>query len=173
MSKSKSFIREIAWWPGVDKMIEEAVRSCLQCQVTGLLNVPEPLKMAEIPSELWEHVRIDFKGPMPKGEMLMVLTDVKSHYPEVVTLKNNSAHCVLPKLEHIFSRFGQPKQLSSNNGPPFNGKEFSNFLKKHGIAFTPNTKDWPQGNGLIESFMKPLLKACIANNGVQNFHHFS
>ena len=32
---------------------------------------PEPLKMTEMPSEPWEKVHIDFKGPLPGRKYLL------------------------------------------------------------------------------------------------------
>ena len=38
----------------------------------------------------------------------------------------------------------------SNNGPPFNGKEFSSFLTGLGIRHTTSSPNYPQSNGFIE-----------------------
>jgi len=57
----------------------------------------------------------------------MVVTDEFSRFPEVETLTSTSARVVIPKLDAIFARQGIPDVLKSDNGPPFNGREFQNF----------------------------------------------
>ena len=34
---------------------------------------------------------------------------------------------VIPKLDRLFSTFGAPCVAKSDNGPPFNGEEFTKF----------------------------------------------
>ena len=38
----------------------------------------------------------------------------------------------------------------SDNGPPFNGKEFSSFLTDLGIRHTTSSPNYPQSNGFVE-----------------------
>ena len=43
-------------------------------------------------------------------------------------------------------------------GPPFNGKEFETYVKTLGIEWTTITPLWPQGNAVVERFLKPIGK---------------
>lgn len=50
----------------------------------------------------------------------------------------------------IFDMFGDPKVLVADNGPPFNGKPFKEFIEGRGIKYI-STPPWhPQSNGLAE-----------------------
>ena len=64
----------------------------------------------------------------------------------------------MPVLDNIFSFVGIPSILKSDNGPPFNGHEFKDFLKYMGINHRLITPAAPQVNGLVEHFMQPLAK---------------
>ena len=44
---------------------------------------PEPFKQSEMPSGRWQVLHIDFCGPLPSGELLLVVIDRYSRYPEV------------------------------------------------------------------------------------------
>lgn len=63
----------------------------------------------------------------------MVVIDEFSRFPEVELLTSTSAKAVIPKLDAIFARQGVPDILKSDNGPPFNGREFENFANHLGF----------------------------------------
>ncbi|KAK3721864.1 hypothetical protein QZH41_011500, partial [Actinostola sp. cb2023] len=64
------------------------------------------------------------------------------------------------QLDAIFSRQGIPDVLKSDNGPPFNGHEFSNFAEYLGFHHRKITPVWPKANGEAERFMRSLKK-CV------------
>ena len=53
-------------------------------------------------------------------------------------------------LQELFAVEGTPDEIMSDNGPPFNGKEFSSFLTGLGIRHTTSSPNYPQSNGFIE-----------------------
>ncbi|CAB4026127.1 PREDICTED: uncharacterized protein K02A2.6-like [Paramuricea clavata] len=143
-------------------MVEETIQNCLPCQAATSRNhpPPEPLKMTQLPSTPWKEVAMDFLGPFPTGEYLLVVIDAFSRFPEVEVLTTVSAKAVLPKLDAIFSRQGLPEVLKSDNGSPFNGAEFESYAKHCGFTHRKITPYWPQANGEAERFMHTLQK-CI------------
>ena len=160
--KTKRLLRSKVWFPNIDKMVEETIQNCLPCQAatSGNHPPPEPLKMTQLPSAPWKEVAMDFLGPFPTGEYLLVVIDAFSRFPEVEVLTTVSAKAVLPKLDAIFSRQGFPEVLKSDNGPPFNGAEFESYAKHCGFTHRKITPYWPQANGEAERFMRTLQK-CI------------
>ena len=82
--KTKQLIRDKVWFPGIDKLAEEKVKNCLSCQVASTKLPPlEPLGMTPLPSAHWKEVAVDFAGPFPSGDYIMVVTDEFSPFPEV------------------------------------------------------------------------------------------
>ena len=53
MVKIKALIREKVWFPKINRMIEEKIKSCLPCQATTPKNEIEPLHMPELPKASW------------------------------------------------------------------------------------------------------------------------
>ena len=161
--KTKKLIREKVWFPGIDRLVEDAVRSCTACQAnTPLTQNQAPLNMTPLPDGPWEHLSADFSGPYPTGEYLLVVVDDYSRFPVVHTTKSTSARSIIPILDQIFSTFGIPKILKTDNGPPFNGhdfKQFSTYLGFHHQKITPH---WPQANGEAERFMRTINKVVRA-----------
>jgi transposase InsO family protein len=61
-------------------------------------------------------------------------------------------------LRKIFATHGIPERLESDNGPPFNSSEFTEFAEEMGFIHHRITPDHPRANGEAESFMKVLNK---------------
>jgi transposase InsO family protein len=78
-------------------------------------------------------ISIDFCGPFPSGYYLMVFIDEYSRYSVVETLTSLTAKSVITLLDKTFSIFGIPKELKSDNGPPFNSQEFRKFADNMGF----------------------------------------
>ncbi len=55
-------------------------------------------------------------------------------------------------LEELFSRYGNPDQLVSDNGLQFVSTDFTNFLRMHGIKHIRTSVYNPSENGLVEVF---------------------
>ena len=159
IEKTKSLTREKLWFPQVDNQIRDATEHCITCQAAGHVNPPESLHMTEMPELPWRTIHIDFYGPLPTSEYLLVAVDRYSRFPEVEIIHSTRASTVIPKLERMFSVHGIPDTIISDNEPPFNGHDFARCLKALGIQAKFSTPYWPQGNTTVERFMQPLGKA--------------
>ena len=102
--------------------------------------------MSKLPLGPWLDLSVDFCGPLPTGEYLLVITDEYSQYSIVEVIQGMSAETVIPYAEKAFAMFGYPKVVKSNNGPPFQGKTWKQKL-------------WIKHNAQAESLNTPLMKA--------------
>lgn len=71
--KTTQCIREKVWFPDIDKLAEDAVKSCIPCQAS--FPGPkwcEPLQPTSFPPEPWSFFAVDFAGPFPSGNYLPV-----------------------------------------------------------------------------------------------------
>ena len=177
LAKTKALIREKVWFPLVDKYVAEEIANCLACQAVGPQNVPEPLRMRPMPSGPWKRLHIDFFGPVPSNEYLLVIVDAYSRFPIVEVVRSTSIETVIPKLDSVFAMHGIPNEVITDNGPPFNSHDFNRYMSLLGIKFNPSTPLWPQGNSEVERFNPPLGKAiraaCVENkNWKQEIQRF-
>ena len=161
LSKTKALIREKTWFQHIDKLTEELINSCLPCQLVGIPKPPAPLQPTQLPPKPWHTVNMDFLGPLPSGEMLLVVIDQYSRFPEVEILRSTAASATIPKLDSIFARHGYPVKVRTDNGPPWNSIEIDNYMHRNGIQLKPCTPLHPKGNSEAEVFMKPLQKAIL------------
>lgn len=58
--RTKALIREKVWFYGIDKAVEECVKSCLPCQAATRSSEKEPLKMSLLPDAPWLELCLDF-----------------------------------------------------------------------------------------------------------------
>ncbi len=101
---------------------------------------------------------IDFYGPLPSGEYLLLLIHRYSRFPEVAIVKSTKASVIILKLDRIFSVHGIPEIIKSDNRPPFQGEEFCKYCNALGIKHERITPRRPQANGEVERFNQPLAK---------------
>ena len=140
-------MRSRLWFPGMDAMVERMVRDCLACQVVTPQISRMPLKMTPLPGETMEKVAVDFYGPLPTGEYLLLVTCKYSRYPFIEIVTSTAAKAVIPHFERIFSEFGYPSEVTADNGPPFRSQEFKEYAAKSGFAVRNITPGEPKVNG--------------------------
>lgn len=157
-SVMKKRLRDRAWWPSMDKEAKDFVVKCEGCQLVGLPSKPVPMSRREMPLKPWIDVAIDFMGPLPSGEYLLVIIDYFSRYKEVEIMMRITSRDTVERLNRIFTRLGYPRTITLDNAKQFIGKDFEEYCKIHGICFNHSAPYWPQENGLVERQNRSLLK---------------
>ena len=118
----------------------------------------------------WQNVGIDFCGPFPSGELILVVIDERSRYPAIEVVTSTSAKSTMLALTKIFAIHRIPEQMKSDNGPPFQSEDFQRFFEGQGIHHRKIIPLWPEVNGLLENFMKRVGKiAKIAHSSGQDW----
>lgn len=123
-----------------------------------------PLQPVPYPSGHWEKVAVDIVGPFETTtwdcRYMITLIDYHSKWPEVAFTSLITTQNVIKFLTSVFSRFGNPQYLVSDNGCQFRSVEFADFLKKRDIQHICTSVYHPAANGAIERFHH-VLKSCI------------
>ena len=156
IAKTKALLREKVWFPMMDKMVEQKVKSCLPCQIATPMTAREPLQMSPLPNEPFEKISIDFAHV--DNETVLLVIDDYSRFPFIEPVRSTAAQCVIPKLDQIFAIMGTPEVVRSDNGPPFCGEEFKKFSEKLGFKHRKVTPLWPRANGQVENFVSSFKK---------------
>ena len=103
------------------------------------------------------------------GRLYILICDYFSKFPFLFQVKTTSFANLKDHLEELFSVEGIPDEIMSDNGPPFNGKEFSSYLTGLGIRHTTSSPNYPRSNGFIErqiQTMKRLIERPTVPGGV-------
>ena len=91
-----------------------------------------PVHPWTFPSKPWSRIHIDFAGPI-SGTMYLVVVDAYSKFPEVVKMTSTTSTATINVLRDIFSCYGLPEIMVSDNGPQFISSEFQQFCRNNGI----------------------------------------
>ena len=150
--KTKKLIREKVWFPNMDRLVENMVKTCNACQLTTTPPQEPPVQMTDLPKTKWTELAIDFCGPFSQNEYLLVLVDFYTRYPLVEIMKSTTSQSIIRQLNKWFSLFGYPTELRTDNAPNFVSAEFTSFLREHGIKHKRSTPLFARSNGLVERF---------------------
>ena len=157
-TKTTAMLRTKVWFIGMDAKVDSLIDQCPPCQLNEAVHASQPMQPTELPARNWQKLATDFWGPLPNGHELMVVQDKKTRFVVVFEVTTTASEHVLTKLEDLFSLMGIPEELTSDNGPPFNGRAFAEFAQFMGFRHRKITPEHPQANGMAEKFMVSLGK---------------
>ena len=73
------------------------------------------------------------------------------------------------RLIDLFSIEGYPDEIVSDNGPPFQSKEFAKFLSSLGIKHTTSSPGYPRSNGFIERYIQTVKNMLSKSSNTRSF----
>lgn len=144
--------REVAYWPGMNKDVEDYVAKCAVCNSQPVEQGKEPMICHELPSRPWEKIAVDLFDL--NGVDFMVTVDYYSSFFEVDRMTSKTADEVVKKLKAHLARHGIPDQLVSDNGQPFSSAKFQQFADTYGFEHITSSPTYPQSNGKVENTVK-------------------
>jgi transposase InsO family protein len=144
--------REICYWPGMNKDIEEVIAKCNICAQYQAANQKEPLMSSPVPTRPWESIATDLFELRSKDYLVTV--DYYSNFIEVDRLYSKTSAEVIHKLKAHMARYGIPERVVSDNGPQYSSSEFQDFAAKYEFEHVTSSPRYPQSNGKAESAVK-------------------
>lgn len=152
------------YWPTLFKDSHAWTRKCVKCAMfAGKERLPtNPLHPVQVeqPFMRWG---VDFIGaihpPSSAGhKWILTATDYFTRWTEAIALKEANETVVLSFYEEIVTRFGIPDSFVSDNALAFVGLKVTDWALKNGIYLSTSSNYYPQGNGLVESSNKNLIR---------------
>ncbi|KAL4369346.1 hypothetical protein GQ457_05G019230 [Hibiscus cannabinus] len=140
------------YWPTLHKDAQLFCQQCGRCQRTGNISKRNEMPLQNILEvELFDVWGIDFMGPFPSsfGNLYILLAvDYVSKWVEAVATTHNDAKTVQRFIKkNIFTRFGTPRAIISDEGKHFDNRSIAAALRKLGINHKLSTAYHPQTNG--------------------------
>ena len=160
------------YWPSLFKDVYTICKQCDKWQRLGKIYRHHMMPLNPIlVVELFDIWGIDFIGPFPTSFIhtyILVGVDYVSKWVEAVPCRAVDHKVVLTFLkENIFSRFGVPKAIISDEGSHFCNKSFENLLSKYGVKHKVATPYHPQTSGRLELAnreIKTILMKVVNSN---------
>lgn len=153
VGKTIKKLRQLYFWPGLNKQVNAIVTSCEKCKSMKSSNVVLRAEMGQ-PFEAtrpFQHIYIDYLGPYPRSRRgnvyILVVLDYLTKFPIFVPVKNATSNLTVEVLEKdVFSLFNVPETLLSDNGSQFRSGTFKSFLESYGIKHLLTPIYSPQAN---------------------------
>ena len=159
--------RECVYWPSMSAELKDYISKCEICNENPSRQQKETLHPHDVPNRPWEKLGCDIFEV--DGRSYLCTVDYFSDFFEIDNLHGKKdAPAVIIRLKRHFATHGIPDILQSDNGPPFNSKEFADFAKAYGFALTKSSPEFPQSNGKVEAAVKiakRLVKRSTRDHG--------
>ncbi|XP_073459965.1 protein NYNRIN-like [Aquarana catesbeiana] len=172
--KTGERLKNIDWWPSMMTDVKQYCDNCIVCaQVNPAprkINAPLRIRLKEGP---WNALQMDYMGPLPvtsrNNRYILVVTDLFSKWVEIFPTKSNTAQTTAKILvEQVFSRWGLPASIESDQGTHFTGKMVKTCLEMLGVEQKFHIPYHPESSGQVERAnrqIKTMLKKFVHING--------
>ncbi|KAK3084785.1 hypothetical protein FSP39_018986 [Pinctada imbricata] len=161
--------REALYWPNMTADITNYVQQCAVCAAYQTDQCKEPLISHEIPDRPWQKIGTDLFQFDDRNYLITV--DYYSDFFEIDRLHDKKSKEVISKLKAHFARYGIPEIVISDNGPPFNSREFLSFAEKYEFNHITSSPLYPKSNGKVENAVK-IAKRLMRKSQIDNSDPF-
>ncbi|XP_070015699.1 uncharacterized protein [Nicotiana sylvestris] len=160
------------FWPTLFEDAHAFVKKCDQCRRTGTITRRHEMPLNNILEvELFDVWGIDFIGTFPPSrgnKYILLAVDYVLKWVEAIALPMNDSMVVAAFVKkNIFSRFGTPRALISDEGTHFCNRLLNNLLAKYGVRHRFATAYHPQTSGQAEVLnreIKQILEKTVSVN---------
>ena len=146
------------FWPGILSIWSEIVMNARDINVSNKSRSYSNLN----------HLVICGKCSIPiclsiKVNQYFLLSDEYSKFPIIRKLTSTTSHAIINHLKSIFSEYGIPDKLVTDNGAQYSSTEFKQFATVYGFEHITSSPRYPQSNGSSERMVQTveyILKKC-------------
>lgn len=149
------------WSENLRQVIADRVKACVKCQrCKQAPNTQVGSLTSEIISKPWEKIFIDHIGPLPRSSKgnsyVLSIVDAFSKFSIFIPVRNTKAQTTTSVLAtRVFSIFGPPKYLVSDNVSHFRSLTLKDFCLEYGITHIFTSPYQPTSN-MVERYNKEI-----------------
>lgn len=170
--KTLSRIRAKYYWPRMYSDIKNYVSVCDICKAVKSTTqaTKAPMGAQKVARRPWQILSIDFLGPFTRSKqgntVLFVVIDWYSKFLLLQPMRKATTRLVIKYLEdQVFSVYGVPEKLVSDNGTQFTAKDFKSFVQNYSVkhwlnaSYHAQTNHSERSNKVILSTIRAFIKA--------------
>ena len=150
--KTVNLAKTSVFWLGMRNHIEDMIASCTQCQVHSSKEQKQPLLSSEVPQYPFHIVSSDVFHYNAINYLLIV--DHYSKWYQVKPIKTLSSQEVIAQFDDLFTSFGIPRIIRSDNASYYVSAEFKGYCENNNVQLVTSSPGYPQSNGMAEAFVK-------------------
>ena len=161
--KTRRKMAQNFYWPKMARDVLAWTKTCVVCQKGNVARRHQaPMQIMPVLDKPWQRIAIDLVQPLSgntrtkKGNRyILTCMDFTTRYPEAFPLRRATAEAIAEKLLELFSRFGVPQEILSDNGP-LTGSLMKELFQLLDITHIKTTPYRPQTNGMLERWHRTL-----------------
>ena len=145
----------MVYWLGINEQLEKLVLNyelCLKYSKAKSKQAPNMSLGQEVPVHPWMKVASDIFHF--ENESYLLLVDYTSIFPIVHKLTSTMAQQVASHMKLIFSEYGWPETIISDNGPCYSAESFTKLMTDYSVNHITSSPHYPQSNGLAEKYVQ-------------------
>lgn len=151
VTKTYRHISKRFWWQNLYQDVRNYIRSCDLCQQCKAPNRYEGAPLASTPpTSVWSKIYIDHIGPLinssNNNRYCLVVIDAYSKWLDIIPVRRATAAVTVNKLTNLWSQFGPPNTIVSDNARSFTSTSFTNMCLQWGIKHVTTSPYRPAGN---------------------------
>ena len=162
------------YWPKMYDDIKTYIKGCQTCCKHNDNNAKHkaPLQPMDLALGTFQKIAVDIIGPTTimsnrKHRYILTIVDLCSRWVEAIPMKDIYAETVCHAMLGVFTKFGFPEKILSDNGTQFRSQLTAAFTRMLQITQVFSARYHPQSNGAVERAnrtVKTMLRKVVQDN---------
>lgn len=164
-SKTLSRLKRWYYWPNMAQQVFAFIKNCDICKGTKASNIISrpPMGRQIVVERPFQFIYADILGPYPRSRdgntAVLVCLDKFSKFPFAYPLRKATSKSIIKFMKsQLFTVFGTPEKVYTDNGAQFQSQIFQDFLKSCGSQALNTPRYCPQSNA-AERINRSILAA--------------
>ena len=155
LGKCKLQCKDTVYWPGINEQLEKLVLNFELCLKYSKAKNKQLANMSlgqEVPIYPWTKVVTDIFHF--ENDSYLLIVDYTSRFPVVCKLTSTTAQQVASQMKLIFSEYGCPETIVSDNGPCYSAETLTKLMTDYSVNHITSSPHYPQSKGLTEKYVQ-------------------
>ena len=146
---------KVTYWLGINEQLEKLVLNCELCLKYSKAKNKQPTNLSlgqEVTIYPWMKFATDIFHF--ENNSYLLITDYTSRFPVACKLTSTTAQQVASQMKLIFSEYGWPETIVSDNGPCYSAETFTKLMTDYSVIHITSSPHYPQSTGLAEKYVQ-------------------
>ena len=173
LNKCKLRTKDIVYWPDLNEQLEKLVLNCELClkySHSKCQQKPSSSLGEKIPVYPWTKLATDIFHF--ESSCYLLIVNYASRFQVVHTLSLRTGLHIANQCKQVFSEYGWPETLISDNGPCYTLQAFTSVMQPYSVNHIISSPHYPQSNGLAKKYVQIVKSFFLeSKRGRQRFLH--
>ena len=158
--------RQVMYWPGIDRDINNNVQSLLSCRESAPSHVRKPILLADIPEFPFQNVVADLFEIESYKYLAYADRSRQTGFVELAYFPSTTTSTVIINtLREFFHRWGVAGEISLDGASNLQSTEIKDWLRRWGAKVRLSSAHYHQSNGRAEVGVKSMKRLLRGNTG--------